>query len=413
MYQASYQRDRMAYPPTKSQQAGTRRPNHISHNQENAVRERSGGARNLSETPRKPDRQGREREADVMKTLPGQPKPRQPLQDMDGNLEVRRGRCGQRTTAAKESMESERTADLFTMIDDHLAWNMSASDLVYHSPDPPRPSSSGTMFVDFGADGELEVSFRNGVNKKLPMPPVPSKNPARSKPASPRRTVEVKQDPKIPSPKQQRTEMHLKPRPTRPSQSSRHDSVISPSASHSIDVSLPSPCPAPNRPLPPLPSRNPANPQSRQSYPPQVHATSRSVSTTKTHQSLPARNEAEGVYAVIEPDSMTVSYQSSGLTTSLTIDPALYTQAARESQTTQHLDVPSFTHRSPNASIHSSASHVPLRKMDTNKQLPPLPPVSRQPTSLGKCSGKPGVLREKKRHKVARLVKKVLRTIGI
>ncbi|KAJ4384967.1 hypothetical protein N0V86_000572 [Didymella sp. IMI 355093] len=363
-----------------------------------------------------------------MKTLPRQPKPRQPLQDKDSNLEMRRTLRGQRATAPKESMESDRTVDLFTMIDDHLAWNMSASDLVYHSPDPPRPSSSGTMFVDFGADGELEVSFRNGVNKKLPLPPVPSKNHAPAKPASPRRTIEVKPDPKIPCPKQQRTETHMKPRPNRPSQSSRHDSVISPGANHSIDVSLPSPFPPPNRPLPPLPSRNPVNPQSRQSYPPQVHATSRSVSTTKVHQSWPApssttnhiaRDEVEGVHAVIEPDSTTVSYQSSGLTTPFTIDPALYAQAARkesrpESQTTQYFGVPSFAHRSsPNASIRSSASHVPLRKIDTNKQLPPLPPVSRQSMSLDKCSRKPGVLKEKKRNKVARVVKKVLRKIGV
>lgn len=297
------------------------------------------------------------------------------------------------------------------MIDDHLGWNWSASDLATHSPEPPRPSSSGTMFVDFGADGEVEVSYRNGINKKLPNPPMPSKMPGQSKPASPRQTVEIKHHPK--RSERQRTETNPKPRSNRPSQSSRHDSILDPIAYHSIDITLPPPFPAPNRPLPPLPSQNPVNLQSRKSYPPQVHATSRTVSTTKARHSSPApstttshtaRDEAEGVYTVIEPDGMTSSYQSGGLTTSSTVDPAAYAQAARvesqaKPQKTQYLDIPNLPHRSyPTASIRSSPSCVPLKQMDTNKPLPPLPPASR-PQQLGESRN------DKKRHKIARFVK--------
>ena len=405
MYQAPRQHDRMAYPPAKPQQAGARRPNHISHNQENTVRQCAGGARELPQTPRKSHRQDRQREADVMKTLPHQPKFRQPLQEMDSNHRM----VEQRTSCTEHPPELEQSGN---MIDDYLIQHAN------HSPDPPRPSSSGTMFVDFGADGQVEVSYRNGVNKKLPTPPVPSKIHGPSKPASPRQTIEIKQRSKRIKCKQ-RTEMDTKPRSKRPSQASRHDSVINPSANHSVDISLPSPFPPPNRPLPPLPVQNPVNPQGRKSYPPQVHSTSRTVSITKAHYSSPApsaityhtaRDEAEGVYTVIEPDGMTASYQSGGLTTSFTVDPATYAQAARtkshdESQKTQYLDIPVPPHHSfPNASVYASSTHAPLKKRDTNKPLPSLPPASR--------SQEPGEARqEKKRHKVARYVKKVLQKI--
>ncbi|KAF3035346.1 hypothetical protein E8E12_006917 [Didymella heteroderae] len=424
MYQAPHQHDRMAYPPTKPQQAGTRRPNHISNNQEDAIRERAGGARGLPQTPRKSPRQNWEREANVMKTLPRQPKRRQPLQDMDCN----RGADQQRISGLKDAMESERSVDLFTMIDNHLAWNMSASDLANRSSDPPRPSSSGTMFVDFRADGEVEVSYRNGVNKKLPTPPVPSKIPGPFKPASPRRTGDIKPNSKN-TKYEHRTEALLKPRSNRPSQSSRHDSVLDPSTRHSIDVSLPPSFPPPNQPLPPLPSRNLVKPQNGKSYPPQANATSRTISTSKAHYFSPAlatttcrttRDEVEDVYTVIQPEGMRSCYRSDGLTTSLTVDEAAYGQAARtksrpESQKTLYLDIPVLTHRSsPNASLYAASTHTPLKKMDTNKPLPPLPPVSREPAyaCADVCSQEPDVLKkETKRHKVARFVKKVLRKI--
>jgi len=405
MYQAPRQHDRMAYPPAKPQQAGARRPNHISHNQENAVRQCAGGARDLPQTPRKSHRQDRQREADVMKTLPRQPKSRQPLQEMSSNHSVGE----QRASSIKHPTESEHLVD---MIDDYL------SKQANHSPNTPRPSSSDTMFVDFGTDGQVEVSYRNGINKKLPTPPVPSKIPGPSKPASPRQTVEIKQHSKR-TKREECTETGMKPRSKRPSQSSRHDSVIDPSANYSIDLSLPPPFPPPNRPLLPLPMQNPINLQSRKSYPPHVRSTSHTVSTTKAHYSSPApstithltaRDEAEGVYTVIEPDGMTASYHSGGLTTSFTVDPAAYAQAARtksqgQSQKPQYLDapVPPY-HSSPNPSVHASPPYVPLKKMDTNKLLPPLPPASR--------SQLPGEARkEKKRRKIARFVKKVLHKI--
>jgi hypothetical protein len=403
MYKAPHQHDRMAYPPTKPQQAGARWPNHISYNQENTVRECAGGARGLPQTPRKSHRQDWQRETDVMKALPRQPKPRQPLQKMDSNCTADE----QRISGTKHPMESEQ---LVTMIDDYLF------KLAHHSPDQPRPSSSGTMFVDFGADGEVEVSYRNGVNKKLPTPPVPSKIPRPSKPASPRQTMEIKHHPQI-TKCEQRTETRTKPRSNRPSQSSRHDSVLDPSANHSIDISLPPPFPPPNWPLPPLPSQIPVNLQSRKSYPPQVRSTSRVVSTMKAHYSSPAsstmthhtaRNGAEGAYTVIEAEGMTASYQSGGLTQSFSVDPAAYAQPARvnsqaDSQKTQYLDIPVPTYRfTPDASVRSSPSYVPLKKMDTNKSLPPLPSKE-----LGVAK------KEKKRHMIAQFVRKVSQKIEV
>lgn len=399
MYQAQRQHDRVAYPPAKPQQAGARWPNHNSHNQENTVRQRAGGARQLPQTPRKSHRQDRQREADLMKTLPRQPKPRQPLQETESN-----NRSGeQRTSCTEHPTELEH---LGNMIDDYLIHH------AYHSPDPPRPSSSGTMFVDFGADGQVEVSYRHGVDKKLPTPPVPSKIPGPSKPAFPRQTVETKPHFKR-GKREQCTEMGTKPCSKRPSQASRHDSILDPSACHGINVSLPPPFPPPNRPLPPLPVQNPVNPQSQRSYPPQVLSTSRTVSTTKTHYSSPApsaityhtaRDEAEGVYTFVEPDSMTAPYQSGGLTTSFTVDPAVYAQAARvksqdESQKTQYFDIPvPPVHCFPNAPAYASSTHVPLKKKDTNKPLPPLPQASR--------SQEPGGARkEKKRYNIARFLK--------
>lgn len=94
------------------------------------------------------------------------------------------------------------------MIDDHLAWNMSSSDL-----EPERPSSSGTMFVDFDAAGAIEVSYRHGVNKKLPTPPVPAKSTPKRQ-AAPQEVMEKKKG------EGEKRAIHA-------SYSSRHDSVIS------------------------------------------------------------------------------------------------------------------------------------------------------------------------------------------
>lgn len=456
MYQAPHQRDRMAQPPTKPQQAGPRRPNHHSHNQENSIRERPGGARALSKTPRKPHCQDWEQgDPDVMKSLPRQPKQRKPLQDMDPNVEQRstpRGPREQRSSGGNvstESVQTQQEVDLFTMIDDHLAWNMSASDLTHHNPDPPRPSSSGTLFVDFGFNGEMEVSYRNGVNKKLPTPPVPSKILAPSKLTSARQTVEINIKKEV-QPKSQRDETkqpEAKPLPPRPSHSSRHYSVISSGTEHSerIDPFQAPTHPPLNRPLPPLPRLNPLNPQTRKSYPPQVHATSRSVSTTKAaaaHHSSPALSaattdsyhtasssqgrsgggddEGEGVYTVIEPQGMTAEYHSIGSTTSFSASVHPPRPASRPAaRTNEHLDVPASTSKastphSQTASFHSSSTSVPLKRLDTNKPLPPLPPTSHDFAYRDSCCQVPVApfKKEKKRRKVLVFVKKVLHKMG-
>ncbi|KAF1931232.1 uncharacterized protein M421DRAFT_342324 [Didymella exigua CBS 183.55] len=408
------QRDRMARPPTMSQQARPRRPYHIAHSQENAVRDVPGGARSVPEAPRKPHGQDRERRADVMKMLPRQLKPRRPLQKSDRSPEA--PHCELRAAGPMPSKYSERTVDLFTMIDEHMAWNMSASDA-----ESPRPNSSGTMFVDFGADGEVEVSYRNGMNKKLPC--VPSTTPAPSQPASPRHTVDIKQAPKTAGSNQQHAEAHLKPQPHHHFHPSRHDSVIHPGASHTIDITQPPPFPPPSRSLPSLPYRVPLHPQSRM---PQVHATSRSVSTAKTHRSAPApsaaptttyrtardietRGARDAVYTTTKPEGMTVSYKSGGLTTSFRVNSAVHSHPEAQKQQYPNGSPPQ---RFYNPSMHSSLTHVSL-KMDTNKPLPPLPPSSRDSDDCATRSRQLSALeKEKKRYKIARFVKTVLRKMA-
>lgn len=366
MYQAPHQRDPMADPPTKCQQAGPRRPHHNTHNQGNSNWDVPGRPYSLPSTPRKSHRPDWECEADVMKSLPRQPKRYQTLPEMNHSPEVSGWPYERRASAPKGSMDSDRTADLFTMIDDHLAWNMSASDLIHQSPDPPRPGSSGTMFIDFGADGEVEVSYRNGRNKKLPTPPAPSKTSTPSRFGSQRHTLESKQIPKT-----TRYTTHWQPHPKYPSHSSRHDSVLTPSASHPVNGSQAPPFPPPNCPLPSLPSRTPLDPQSRKSYPPQVHATSRCASTSRT-------------------ESQTNAYRS--------VRP-----------------VPASTHApSFHSSIYAESTHVPLGKVDTNKPLPPPPPKSRASDYRGTRSRRPVVSKQtKKQGFITRLVKKVLTKLDI
>ncbi|KAF1358533.1 hypothetical protein EJ07DRAFT_179750 [Lizonia empirigonia] len=142
-----------------------------------------------------------------------------------------------------------RMSDMYMMIDDHLAWNMSSSDL-----ESTRPGSSGTLFVDFDAAGDIEVSYRNGVNKKLPTPPVPAK------PTLPRREVQRKES------KNTKTATR-KPLPPRPSLSSRHNSIIS--TGHEDDEHIdPFSFPTPQPPTPPPKSPRRSTPEQSPTAPP-------------------------------------------------------------------------------------------------------------------------------------------------
>ena len=231
MYPArQVQRDRMAQQATKSQQAGPRRPHRQSHQQQDADRARPGGARPLPETPCKPHHQDwNKRDAALMKPLPRGPRQqiqRKPLQRISPNIYDHRSTpSGPRELQAPAHKASTATAhdpfrmsEMYTMIDDHLAWNVSNSDLTK----PTRPDSSGTMFIDFNPYGEMEVSYRNGVNKKLPTPPVPSKTstpskvPVPSTPTSTHKEIQTEIQIEIQQPKVQREVKQAKPLPPRP-----------------------------------------------------------------------------------------------------------------------------------------------------------------------------------------------------
>ncbi|KAF9698055.1 hypothetical protein EKO04_004110 [Ascochyta lentis] len=314
MYPAhQIQRDHMAQQTTKPQQAGPRRPHHPPHHYHNTDRARADRARPLPETPRKshhPDRDALD--PGLMKMLHRKPVPRAPLQDIHPNMLDHRSAPYQQQTStsarkvssAASSQAQSRMSEMYGMIDDHLAWNMPTSDI-----ESARPGSSGTMFVDFDTNGEMEVSYRHGVNKKLPTPPVPEKSSLsrrESKKEVPRKevrkTCEVEKQ---------------KPLPPRPSCSSRHDSVMSSGRpeDEKIDRYFDA------RPRPQLPPKNPRRSQihdrvARRSHPPQVHQTQNtrqlaSASPTPSHASR---------HSTLSSSSYHTTYSSRGQTTH--IDPS-------------------------------------------------------------------------------------------
>ncbi|KAF2623909.1 hypothetical protein BU25DRAFT_451103 [Macroventuria anomochaeta] len=438
-------RDRMAQPATQSQQAGTRRPHYQSHQQQDADRTRPGGARPLPETPRKPHHQdwNKRDEANLMKSLPRKPVQRKPLQDINPNVydsrSTPRGPRQQQMPARKASTATSqaqsRMSEMYTMIDNHLAWNMSTSDL-----ESDRPDSSGTMFVDFGTNGEMEVSYRNGVNKKLPTPPVPSKILAPSKPTSPRHESEVKEVLDV----QQKEIKQHKPPPPRPSYSSRHDSVFSSGAEHEEHIdrfqarSLPQ--------VPATSSRRTGNLQReiRRSYPPQVHRTQRSSSpqTALTHHTSPTPSQTstasyhtappprdDTAYTVVEPSGLTVQCHpshtpgtgSKPATGSYVsgYDPATNytydydgrtvhvhgesTVSRPSSYTSEYFDIPVSTYNASISTYHlstSASASTAVARVQTERPLPRLPPCAQLP--------EPPQQDVKKRRKVLKFVQKLL-----
>lgn len=276
------QHDRMAQQATKSQQIGTRRPHYQSHQQQNSDWTRAGGSRDLQTPSSKDHHQDWHERDELMKSLPRRPKQRTPLHKMDADMEQRLEPRGLRqlSWAQKASgtpRPKARMSELNNLIDDYIDWNRSSSDL-----ELDRPDTSGTLFVDYVDNGDVEVSYRNGVNKKLPTPPVPPQIPTPASLTSLHRRFKAGQtsNPKV-------------ERKTAPPRGSRHDSVVSSGAANAerIDPALipPAPPPPPSCPLLPIPPRalRPAPGQPRKSYPPQVHRTQRTPS-----QQPPARHSS-------------------------------------------------------------------------------------------------------------------------
>lgn len=176
MYPAhKVQHNLVAHQTAKSQQAGPRRPHHHPHLQQNSDRPLAGRACALSETPRKLYSQDRTVRKNAVMEVTRTPISRRPLQEIRSNAGSqsmpRQQQAHVRRAETKVEPAQPRMSDMYMMIDDHLAWNMSSSNL-----ESTRPGSSGTLFVDFDAAGDIEVSYRNGINKKLPTPPVPAKS---------------------------------------------------------------------------------------------------------------------------------------------------------------------------------------------------------------------------------------------
>jgi hypothetical protein len=281
------QHDRMAQQATKSQQAGTRRPHYQSHQPQNADWTRSGGSRDLQAPSSKDHYQDwHEQRDELMKSLPRRPKQRMPLNRLDADMEQRLEPRGlrQQSWAQKASgtpRPKARMSELSDLIDDYINWNQSSSDLGA-DPETDRPGTSGTLFVDFVENGDMEVSYRNGVNKKLPSPPLPPQIPTPASLSSLHRRFKAEQG--------SDSKVQCKCVSSLPSHTARHDSVVSSRTANAdrIDPSLIPPAqPPPSRPLPLIPSQapGPAPAPPRKSHPPQVHRTQRTSS-----QVAPARH---------------------------------------------------------------------------------------------------------------------------
>lgn len=437
------QRDRMAHQATKLQQAGPR-PQHY----QDADRARPGGARSLPKTSRKSHYQNRDKQANMIKPGGRQQVQRKPLQDINPNARDQRTtprgprasqslqasktvahsdypqatlwtmeqQASSRKASAATSQDPSHMSEMYTMIDDFLAWNMSNSDL----PMQTRPGSSGTMFVDFNPTGQMEVSYRNGVNKKLPTPPVPSK------PSKPSTTSEVPVPSNAISPRKQvhnetrevsraqRKEAVSKPLASRHSRGSRHDSVVSGAEqSENNDSTYARPLPRlpsgeyKTRPLPRIPSQNPQDPhiqrrETRQKYPPQVHRTQRSStpisSPTPSHDSnttfhTAASSQDVTPFEVIDPSGITMHYSAADQQAYVSgQDPETRykwdyngqimhvhgspTPSRPTSYTSEYFDVPASTYHASAPLLHvTCGSKIPASKSKkyTSKPLPDPP----------------------------------------
>jgi hypothetical protein len=211
-----------------------------------------------SETSRKSQAQGYNQRHDpnLMKTLPRKPVARRPLQDLHPSSYSQRSNFHHEPVSHDQNAPSpqqdcpNRMSDIYCMIDDHLEWNMNSYT---NLSTPTRRGSSGTMFVDFDDEGEMEVSYRNGVNKKLPAVPLaPVQLPA------------------VPTPLRRARPLTPPRYNSSTSQSSRHDSVIS----SGLEREENSDCYFDARPCVPSKDARRTRAQNvRRSYPPQVHQT--------------------------------------------------------------------------------------------------------------------------------------------
>ncbi|KAJ4991569.1 hypothetical protein SVAN01_02950 [Stagonosporopsis vannaccii] len=465
----------MAQAPTQSQQARPCRPHHRPYHAQNIFRPRPGGARAVPPSPCADNHQNwhRRDETNMMKALP----PRGPLQEVDLNARCAtltpRGPRQQRVSVEKVQMPPppahSRMSEMHSLIDDYLAWNKSASDL-----EDVRPGSAGTLFVDFASNGDMEVSYRNGVNKKLPVPPLPSKTLWPSNAASWCRDEAAGKDNVRPS-IQRKHDTHSRPLPPRPNISFRHDSAVDCDPKYAEQVHAYA-----SRPLPRLPSQLPKHnhPQGRKTYPPQVHRTRQSASQTalaplispatshsslSTYHTAPSSRNGSGgaereAFSMIEPGGLTVHYQPSfrGSTTSRrtggvgrgyvcghdaataydydydgrTVHVHREPSSSRPgSWTSEYFDIAASTYAaSPDlnlsqvpssnvmgghgraASTRSSAATQRAKTSTSRKPLPPLPPA--YPSQKGyERLPEPPRADAKKRRKVFTFVQKVLRKL--
>lgn len=384
-----------------------------------------------------------------MNTLPRKPVACASLEaagDVDASTEPRRctlsGPRRQQTPKQKAaptpSVEQlTRMSEMYSLIDEYMAWNESMSDLgcpLLGPESPVRPGTSGTLFVDFGVDGEMEFSFRNGVYKKLPAPPVPSKSRDSSVVVSSHRESSIDHTARNPT----KEPVH---KSASPSDGTRHDSVISSGTtatstfqqfrrSQSFELTRP-----PSRPLPPTPSQPSRiaqpprylHPQGRKAYPPQVHQTqrpssqprpspppSRASSEISFHTAVSEHGGQER-YAVIEPPGPGIQYRSSSEW--LKSGPGTERAGAR----TAYFDLPTSTPYAstnpPSTPPHSTPLHSPsipaaYQRSTARPRIPsslshpqrkPLPPSphTRQPVPSTHGS-------HKKRHRVVSFMRKMV-----
>ncbi|KAH6621890.1 hypothetical protein C7974DRAFT_414572 [Boeremia exigua] len=252
-------------------------------------------------------------------------------------------------------------SEMYSMIDDYLAWNGSSSDL-----EPLRPDSAGTMFVDFASNGEMEISYRSGLNKKLPTPPVPSKNPERTKSTPLRHDTSVKENVRPTAQrKEQRKVEQSKPLPTHPSVSSRHDSVMSSGANSERATTNQT------HHLPRLSSQTSwhIRPPSRNRHPPQVHATQRPPSrlASPTPPQTASSTSSYGAYTVTQPCGLTMHFQPP-TSRSSTPSQASPTPTPRRAYIRGHDPPTNYTYTYDGRTMHIHRSPTPSRPLSRTSE---------------------------------------------